>query len=310
MVLKPARFLRPTADLVFKKIFGEHPALIKSFLNGILPLAEDELIESLEYLHPEQTPTIPAFKNTIVDVKCHDRRGRIFIVEMQVDWTSHFDQRLLFGTSKAYVQQLKQGEDYSALCPVYGLGIINDTFDSSTEWFHHYRTVNVKYPEIVLKGLELIFVELPKFKPHTLVERKMGVLWLRFLREINETLIDVPEEFSSSPEIGLALQLAQESSYTEGELESYHKYWDAVSVEKTVRKSSFNQGEQIGLEKGEQIGLEKGKRIGREEGEQIGFEKARKDIVQKLVGQGMNHASVMQMMGLSVEEFQKLLAGG
>ena len=37
----------------------------------------------------------------------------------------------------------------------------------------------------VLEGLHLVFVELPKFKSMNLDEKKMQVLWLRSLTEIN-----------------------------------------------------------------------------------------------------------------------------
>src|SRR4051812_29682003 len=96
---KPLRLLDPKSDIVFKKIFGQHPELIKSFLNGILPLPEGRLIESIDYLTPEQSPRIPSMKNTIVDVKCKDQHGHIFIVEMQMTWSKSFLKRFLFGTS-------------------------------------------------------------------------------------------------------------------------------------------------------------------------------------------------------------------
>src|SRR4051812_46570024 len=46
MTLKPSRFLDPKADVVFKKIFGDHPHLIKSFLNGVMPFQEGQYIVS------------------------------------------------------------------------------------------------------------------------------------------------------------------------------------------------------------------------------------------------------------------------
>src|SRR3990167_328800 len=127
-----ARYLDPKSDIVFKKIFGQHPHLLKSFLNALLPLSPDELIESLEYLPAEQIPVIPTFKYTIVDVKCTDQKGRIFIVEMQIQWVTYFMQRMLFGTSQAYVKQLEKGEHYEHLHPVYGLGLLASTFDQET----------------------------------------------------------------------------------------------------------------------------------------------------------------------------------
>ena len=138
MILKPSRFLDPKSDLVFKKIFGEHKDLVKSLLNSLLPLHEDALIDTIEYLSPEQVPTIPTMRRTIVDVKCVDQKGRIFIVEMQLDWSSSFMKRLQFGAAKAYVSQLDKGQDYSSIHPVYGLGLIGEVFDHFTEeWYHH-----------------------------------------------------------------------------------------------------------------------------------------------------------------------------
>ena len=290
-MIKPARFLDPKSDLVFKKIFGQNPDLIKSFLNGILPLKNEELIEELEYLTPEQSPRIPSMKNTIVDVKCKDKMGRIFIVEMQLHWTIHFTKRLLFGASKAYVQQLEKTQAYHSLCPVYGLGIINEIFDrASEEWFHHYRTVNVKDTSKILEGLELIFLELPKFKPQTLEHKKMGILWLRFLKEINEGVNSIPGEFMDNPELSKAIELTQESAYTLEELEAYDKYWDAIRVENTIR----HDAEQKGLEKGKQIG------------EQIGIEKEKIAIARAMIQKGMDAHKVAEFTGLSLERISSL----
>src|SRR5271163_1623808 len=142
-----SRYLDPKADVVFKKIFAQHPNLLKSFLNAVLPLPEDGLIERLEYLPSEQVPIIPAFKSTVVDVRCTDHHGRVFIVEMQIQWTTSFMQRMLFNASKAYVKQLGKGEQYHLLKPVYGLGLINTTFDpDENDWYHHYKIVNVEKP--------------------------------------------------------------------------------------------------------------------------------------------------------------------
>jgi len=46
------RYLDPKNDLTFKKVFGEHPHLLRSFLNAMLPLSPKRQIVSLEYLIP------------------------------------------------------------------------------------------------------------------------------------------------------------------------------------------------------------------------------------------------------------------
>ena len=35
------KYLDPKADLTFKLVFGEHPDLVMSLLNALLPLADD-----------------------------------------------------------------------------------------------------------------------------------------------------------------------------------------------------------------------------------------------------------------------------
>ena len=40
------RYLDPKNDLTFKKVFGEHPHLLRSFLNALLPLARGQEIVS------------------------------------------------------------------------------------------------------------------------------------------------------------------------------------------------------------------------------------------------------------------------
>ncbi|NCA84997.1 MAG: hypothetical protein EOM83_05395, partial [Clostridia bacterium] len=63
-------YLDPKNDLTFKKVFGQHPHLLKSFLNAMLPLDEGRHIEHLEYLPADLVPETPLMKYSIVDVRC------------------------------------------------------------------------------------------------------------------------------------------------------------------------------------------------------------------------------------------------
>ena len=64
------KFLDPKNDLLFKKIFGGRPVILKNFLNAMLPLPEGKEIVSLEYLTPEMIPDTYLEKFTSVDVRC------------------------------------------------------------------------------------------------------------------------------------------------------------------------------------------------------------------------------------------------
>ena len=254
------RYLDPKIDLAFKRVFGEHANLLKSFLNAMLPLAEDAQIDSLEYLTPEQVPELPGlFKNSIVDVKCRDTQGRTFIVEMQMLWSTSFEQRILFAASQAYVKQLRSGQDYAGLQPVYALALTNQIFDRQTDQFyHHYQIVNLQNPKRVLKGLEFVFVEIPKFKAKTRTDRLMQAKWLRFLSEVgnSDTALDI--ELQQDPDIAQALKLVEVGGYSEMELEAYHIHMDKSRIESTVITDAKAEGRAEGLHEGIQQGMEKG----------------------------------------------------
>jgi predicted transposase/invertase (TIGR01784 family) len=289
------RYLDPKNDLVFKRVFGEHPAILRSLLNALLPLPADGQIVSLEYLPTEQVPQLPLLKRTIVDVRCIDQCGRQFIVEMQMSWTAAFMQRVLFSTSKAYVQQLEKGEQYELLQPVMGLSLLDDVFERSTEFYHHYKIVNVDAPERTIEGLELVFIELPKFrasgKDSTLKEA-----WLRYLRETGAS--DAPEHLrmlrdelaSQSPELEEALSLAGEAAFTRAELEAYDRYWDAIRSERTLISGKYKDGLKAGREEGREEGLQAGREEGRRE--------EREAIVAKLVASGMTQEAARKIVGL------------
>lgn len=254
------RYLDPKADLTFKKVFGEHPALVISLLNALLPFeTDDEKIESVEYLPIELVPDTPLKKNSIVDVRCRDKRGRIFIVEMQMIWSPAFMHRVLFNASKAYVRQIDKSEKFELLQPVYSLNLVDDIFlPDVEEYYHDYRIVHMEHSDKVIEGLRFIFVELPKFKPHSFSEKKMQVLWLRYLTEVDEKTRVVPQELMDVPEIKMAVEQLEESAFNDAQLWGYDDFWDAVRVEKTLVSDVQNKYRE-GMEQGIKQGVEQGK---------------------------------------------------
>lgn len=278
------KYLDPKADLTFKKVFGEHPDLVISLLNALLPFDKpEEEITWIEYLPPELVPKNPLRKNSIVDVRCRDKRGRQFIVEMQMVWSAEFRQRVMFNASKAYVSQLGNGEDYDLLQPVYSLNLVNEIFEPEMEeYYHYYRMVHIEHSDKIIDGLHLIFVELPKFTPHSYSEKRMQVLWLRYLTEINDKTREISKDLLDNPEINKAVSEIEESAFTEAQLSGYDKFWDTISVEKTL----YNSGVRKGLEEG------------REEGREEGIKETRRDIALKMKEKGFTANEIAEMTGL------------
>ena len=244
------KYLNPKADLTFKLVFGEHPDLVMSLLNALLPLADNEQITHVEYITPEMVPENPAKKNSMVDVRCYDQMGRQFIVEMQMEWNESFKSRVVLNASKAVVRQLKRNEDFKLVHPVYSLNLINDVgFDAGPdEFYHDYAIVNVEHTDRIIEGLRFVFIELPKFKPKTIVEKKMAVLWLRFLTEISEQTKEAPAELLENAEISKALSIVEKSAFNDAQLYAYEQFWDAVYVEKTLIEGGYDKGRTEGIE--------------------------------------------------------------
>ena len=74
-------------------------------------------------------------------------------------------------------------------------------------------------------------------------EKKLRLLWLRFMQEINHHTRTPPTELCAVPEINEALRLVEESAYNEAELNAYDWYLDAVRTEKTLMNDRYRKGE-------------------------------------------------------------------
>jgi predicted transposase/invertase (TIGR01784 family) len=294
------RYLDPKSDLVFKRVFGENANILLSFLNAMLPLEEGQIIKHLEYLPTELNPKVPYEKKSIVDVRCKDNRGWQFIVEMQMLWSKHFISRMIYNTAKTYVKQLVPGEYYDGLKPVYGLALVNEDFEKDTsEFYHHYQMTHQGISTKKIEDLHVIFVEILKFVPKNYKEKKLMVLWMRFMTEIQKDNAMLSEELiqelQSVPEIVQALEIAKESRYTKEELLAYDEFWDALRTEKTLIIDAESRGEERGIQIGEERGIQKGEYQNKIE------------TAKRLKKKGVfSNEDIADITGLTLEEVQRV----
>ena len=94
------------------------------------------------------------------------------------------------------------------------------------------------------------------------------------------------------------------SGFTDAELRAYDKFWDSVSVERTLIDDSYQKGKEEGMEKGRAEGKEEGRAEGIEEG----MSQRSLEIARKMLAKGMDEASIMDMTGLTAEEIKLLKA--
>ncbi|RFC48457.1 MAG: hypothetical protein DVB23_000520, partial [Verrucomicrobia bacterium] len=144
--------------------------------------------------------------------------------------------------------------------------------------------------------------------------------WLRFLREAGDagtaghpSTEELVNEIAVSGEVRRAIEIARESAFTPGELETYDRFWDAVRRERTLisgsRKEGLQEGIQegirigeergiqIGEERGIQIGEERGIQIGEERGIRIGEQRALDLALSRLIASGISEAEARKLLG-------------
>ena len=101
---------------------------------------------------------------------------------------------------------------------------------------------------------------------------------LNTLQSLNENeLIQQQQYLPTTEELEI-------SGFTDSELRAYDKFWDSVSVERTLLDDRYQKGREEGMS---QRSLE---------------------IAKKMLANGMDDASVMDMTGLTAEEIKLLKA--
>ena len=113
---------------------------------------------------------------------------------------------------------------------------------------------------------------------------------LNTLQSLNENeLIQQQQYLPTTEELEI-------SGFTDAELRAYDKFWDSVSVERTLIDDSYQKGKEKGKEEGIAEGMEKGMNL------------RSLEIARKMLAKGIDDASVMDMTGLTAEEIKLLKA--
>jgi predicted transposase/invertase (TIGR01784 family) len=262
-------FADPKTDFVFKRIFGSavHKHLLIELLNDLLELAGDRRIVDLKYLSPEQHVAVEELKLSVVDVKCFDERGRHYVVEMQVLNVEGFEKRVVYNTSKAYVTQLRSGEDYPGLDDVVGVTICDFLLwpgppapgGAPVPMLSRWRMQEQHGGALGLSQVQYVFLELPKYRggddPQGTIDR-----WAYFVREA-ENLAVVPSALSERP-YREALEAARMAGFSAGELDLY----DRAKLAEQDARGALTLAERHGRAEGLREGVEKGLREGVEKG--------------------------------------------
>ncbi|MBF0094590.1 MAG: Rpn family recombination-promoting nuclease/putative transposase [Alphaproteobacteria bacterium] len=260
------RFLNPKTDYAFKKIFGSDASrdILISFLNAILVLTGRDVICDVTIVDPYLAPKIEGMKDTFLDVRVKDHRGRSYIVEMQVLNVEGFEKRVLYNACKTYVNQLGKGEPYHILTEVVAVTITDfEMFPDLSRVVSRFRLRADENAAICHQDLELVFAELPKFQKveaglETTLDR-----WLFFLKTAKD-MTAIPRSLSVEPAIVKALELANRAAWTEEELDDLEKREMWIAEQRHILRKAMEAERKLGeaeqkAQDAEERGIEKGK---------------------------------------------------
>jgi len=289
-------FINPKINFAFKKIFGSEDSkdILVSFLNALIYEAQP-IIQDLEILNPYLAPKIRGIKDTYLDIKAkiidsETKEDRTVIIEMQVLNVEGFEKRILYNAAKSYSIQLTTGQGYNLLNPVIALTITDfvmfaDLPNVTSRFVLKEKDFLIDYP---IYDIELIFVELPKFKKELAALEDIIDKWLFFLNNARK-LQDVPPAMDNIPELKKAFYIANQANLNLDELEEQEK------------SEIFIQDQRGAITKAAKESLEQG----RQEGLAEGLQQKTYEIAKKMLGV-LDDRAIAEMTGLTLEELRSL----
>ncbi|MGL5150364.1 MAG: Rpn family recombination-promoting nuclease/putative transposase [Clostridium sp.] len=190
------RKVKPLNDFIFKKVFGEkgNEDILIAFINAVLKRTKKELIVEVEIVDNKQlTKELILDKTGIIDVRAKTSKGENIDIEVQLTDQGNMDKRTLFYWGKMYLENIKQGQDYTNLEKVITINILDFEFLGTENYqssFHLWEDIEKDY--MLTDMVEIHFLELPKFRKKKDKDYRDNHIerWLMFLeKDISETTL-------------------------------------------------------------------------------------------------------------------------
>lgn len=241
------RKVKPLNDFIFKKIFGEkgNEDILISFINAVLKRTNKEPIVEIEIIDNKQlTKEVINDKTGIIDVRARTAKGENVDIEVQLTDQGNMDKRTLFYWGKMYLENIKQGEDYTSLEKVITINILDFDYlktESYQSSFHLWEDIEKNY--MLTDMVEIHFLELPKFRRKKNKNYKDNAIerWLAFLEK------DIPETtLRELMDLEPAIEKAEKRiEYLSSDEETMNTYWER---ERSLheRANMINSAEQRG----------------------------------------------------------------
>jgi hypothetical protein len=262
-------------DFVFRRIFATHPAILRRLLNDLLERTDAQTIEEIEYLPGEQLPVAEGAKLSILDVRCKDRAGTTFVVEMQLIHHLGFVNRVVYNACKAYVGQLKEGDWYTKLTDVVAISICDfELWPDATQekkglprvpMLSRWNMTERSSSNHGLLQVQYAFLELPKM-PDLRPDKPGAELWAWLFVHATELTEVRPTSRRGPNADALELRRTRRSSRRRSSRDVQKVRDERSGRCSKIAEARFAEGESKGKAEGTAEGKNRGKAEGTAEG--------------------------------------------
>lgn len=273
-------------DWAFKHVFGHNKEHLMMLLNDFLPVRIVG-IDEIKYDPNEVDVFKGDDKHVIMDVLCHTETEHI-IVEMQKSKNNEFRNRMIYYGASMISRQLKPGDKYSNLKPVYVICFMNFRLIHQTDQLvYRYQIREQDSNELYGDQLSIYQCELPRFVKES--ERALNPIeeWFDIFQNMTNFVShpkNVNKRFDS---------LLEACRQNRLDIQEQEQYFSAMLSEDEIQSIAAAYKEDGFLE-----GMEKGMEKGRIEG--------RAEVAKSMKTKGFSIADICEISGLD-EELVKTL---
>ena len=274
-------------------------------LEGLMTVLIGTDIKILEILESESNRESAIDKSNRVDVKAKTASGEIVLVEVQLAHESHFMQRILFGASKAIVEQLQKGQDYDNIKKVYSINVLYFDLGEGEDYVYHGTTTfrGMTFPDSVLKfnrrESEIVREGASVVSPAE-VFPEYFLLRVNQFNEVAKTPIEEWMEYlkkgiikpdTQTPGLQEAREKLDYMRMSYADRKAYERFMinlrADLDVWETAKRDGWYEGLKEGQEAGMKAGMKEGMKEGMKKGREEGMKKGREEGMKKGREEGM-----------------------
>jgi len=237
-------------------------------LEGFLSELLFEDITILEILESESNKELQDDKFNRLDIKVKNQKEEIILIEIQYDREMDYLQRVLYASSKAIVEHMKESESYSTVTKIISISILYFDFGDGDDYIYkgttnfiglHKHTqlkLNEKQKELYkVDNVENVYPEYYLIKIRNFNDKAKDSLdeWINFLKN---------EEIPENPKAKGLVKAKETLDYLkmdDRERAEYERYQKSLHDQASAYESTYLIGKIEGHKEGHQKGIKEEK---------------------------------------------------